>query len=206
MVYAVFILVGNQRTQIYVFNALEYVLFHLGIGLFKLFNKLLYLHPFGAVFFVIAAQAVVGKLAGAAYKVEPVAVPPPDYIAFANEIHRADELHTLEVGAVKLGHHSLNLRAVEHTHKYGFDYVVVVVTERNFVAAQILGKAVEMPPPHPCAEVARVSFNMIDRFEYIRLENMDRYAEIFCVVLDNFAVVGIVAGVHYEIFDLELEF
>lgn len=63
-----------------------------------------------------------------------VCVPPGLDIVLADQIQRPDQLHTGKIRAVELRHHGLDLRAVEHAHKNGFNDVVIVMPERDLVA------------------------------------------------------------------------
>ena len=49
-------------------------------------------------------------------------------------VQGADQLHPLEVGAVQLGGHRLELGAVKHPHHGGLDHVVKVVPQGDLVA------------------------------------------------------------------------
>ena len=84
---------------------------------------------------VITDGATFGKAAGALDKLQPVVVFPVDDVLLVDAIHGADEFHAAEIQAVELGHHALQLRAVEHRHDGGLDDVGEVVAQRNFIAA-----------------------------------------------------------------------
>ena len=84
---------------------------------------------------VVTDGATLGKAAGALDKLQPVVVFPVDDVLLVDAIHGADEFHAAEIQAVELGHHALQLRAVEHRHDGGLDDVGEVVTQRNLVAA-----------------------------------------------------------------------
>ena len=123
---------------------------------------------------VVARRASVGKPARALDKVQIVVISPRLYIILSYQIKRANKFHTIEVGAVKFRHHCLNLRAVQHAHKYGFDDVVVVVPQRDFVASQLLCKVVQISPSHSRAKIARRFVYIVNGLENIRFEYGDR--------------------------------
>ena len=107
---------------------------------------------------------------------------------------------------MQLGHHGLHLRAVEHPHEDGLDHVVVMMAQRDLVAAQFPRLAVQIPPAHPGAQVAGVLFFLVDDIENIRLKDGDGNAQKPGVVLDHLAVGLVVPGVHDQKFQLEGEF
>ena len=71
-------------------------------------------------------------------KLKAVVARPGDDVVLMHAVERADELHTLEILAVKLGEHSLKLCAVQHRHERGLDYVALVVAEGDLITAQLL--------------------------------------------------------------------
>ena len=73
---------------------------------------------------VVADGAVLGEAAGALDKGELVIAPPGDDIVLADAVHRAYQLHALEVLRVQLRHHALQLGAVKHRHHGGLDHIV----------------------------------------------------------------------------------
>ena len=154
---------------------------------------------------VVAGGAGVGKLTRALDEVQPVIIAPRLDIVLADEVQRAYQLHAGEIRAVQLRHHALYLRAVQHTHEYGLDNVVIMVPKRNFIAAKLLREAVQVAAAHPRAEVARRFLDVVNGLEYVRLEYRDRYAQRAGVILDYAAVVGIVARIHHEVLDLEID-
>lgn len=155
---------------------------------------------------VVTGRTGVGELAGALDEVKPVVVAPRLYVVLAHKIERAYQLHARIVRAVELGHHRLYLRTVEHSHEYRLDNIVVVVTERYLVAAELLREFIKISAAHPRAEIARRFFYIVDGFEYVRLEYVYRDVQRPRVVLDYLAVLGVVSGIHDEIFDLEIYF
>ena len=120
-------------------------------------------------------------------------------------VHGADQLHTLKVGAVQLRRHGLKLAAEEHTHDGGFDHIVEVVPQRDFVAAQGLCLAVQMAAPHPGAQITGVLFAAVGDLKHVRLKNGDGNVQKPGVALDLLAVDLVVAGVHHQKFQLKGE-
>ena len=104
---------------------------------------------------------------------------------------------------MQLGHHGLHLRAVEHAHEDGLDHVVVVVAQRDLVAAQFPRLAVQVAAAHPGAQVAGILFFVVDDIENIRFKNGDGNAQKPGVVLDHLAVGLVVAGIHDQKFQLK---
>lgn len=50
-------------------------------------------------------------------------------------VERTNQLHTLEVGAVKLGEHGLKLGAEEHTHNRCLDDITEVMAQSDLITA-----------------------------------------------------------------------
>ena len=146
--------VSNDGTKIDIFHTSEDIALHLRIGFAHRTDKLLYLLPFGGNLGLVTG-AIVGKLAGALQKIKVIIVSPMLDFSLADKVHRSNQLHTLKVGAMQLWHHSLHLTSVEHTHQHRFDYIVIMVTQRNLVAAQFLCLAVQIAPTHTGADIAR---------------------------------------------------
>ena len=63
---------------------------------------------------------------------------------------------------------------------------------------------IEISASHPRAEIARRFFYIVDGFEYVRLEYVYRDVQRSRVVLDYLAVLGIIAGIHDEILNVEI--
>ena len=127
--------VGNELAEIDVLGAAEDIHIHSRIGLSQLNEQLLYLLTLRGL---LVVRTLLRHTAGTAYKLQTIVLSPADYVLLADEVERSYELHTGVVLAVELREHRLHLRAVQHTHKYGLDHVVEVVTERYLVAAHRL--------------------------------------------------------------------
>ena len=166
--------VGYYGVQIDILHALEDVALHEWILFFQGADQFFDFHALGLVFFVVAGGAGIGELARALDEVQVVIVSPRLDVVLAHQIQRADEFHALEVGAVKLWHHGLDLRAVEHAHENGLDDIVVVVAEGDLVAAQLLREGVEMAAAHAGAQIARGFFDGVNGIENIGLKDLNR--------------------------------
>ena len=81
------------------------------IGLFQFCNQLLGLQTFGGGGLVRDPFLGEGfcEAAGALQKAQSVVVPPAYDVLFTDQVHGADQLQTLEIGAAQLGHHTLVL-------------------------------------------------------------------------------------------------
>ena len=116
-------------------QAVEDALFNIRVFALEAFDERLDFLPLATATAVVADGAAFGKAAGALDKLQPVVIFPVDNVLLVDAIHGADEFHAAEIQAVELGHHALQLRAVEHRHDGGLDDVGKVVTQRNLVAA-----------------------------------------------------------------------
>ena len=99
---------------------------------------------------------------------------------------------------MQLGRHRLQLRAVEHTHNRGFDHIVEVMPQCNFVAAQLLCLFVQMSPAHTGAEVAGVLFGLVCHIKDVGFKHRDGDVHQGGVALDLLAVDLVIAGVHHK--------
>ena len=77
--------------------------------------------------------------------------------ALVQEDHRADYPQPA-AGQVGLGGEAGDGPAREEVHQQGFGRVVLMVAERDHVAAALPGQAVQPSPPHAGAEAAGVGF------------------------------------------------
>ena len=152
----------------------------------------------GAASAVVADRAGLGKTAGALDKFQLIVAAPRDDVILADAVHRADEGHAGEAGAVEHGRHGLQLGAVEHPHEGGFDDVAEVVAQCDFIATQLLGLAVEVAAAHPGAEIAGVFVGVVGHREDVALEDGHRDVEQLGVGFDLLAVYLVVTGVHHE--------
>ena len=104
-------------------------------------------------------------------------------------------------------HHGLYLTAVKHPHQNGFDHIIVVVTEGDFIAAKFFCLMIERPAPHSGAVVAGRSFSLAgDDVENFRGENGNRDVHELCVIENRLIVCLVIARVHHQINDFEILF
>ena len=123
-----------------VFHCAEDVSFNIGICLLKLRNQMLGLKALRAGLSVcVAGGAGCGKTACTLYEIQAVVISPMLYFCLMYKIKRSDELHSREIGGVKLGHHSFVLSCIKHSHKYSLDDIVEMMAESYLVASQLLG-------------------------------------------------------------------
>lgn len=71
-------------------------------------------------------------------EVKMILIAPCLDVVFTDKIERADQLHSVKICALQSGEHGLPLPGVQHSHKGGLNDIVIVVSERNFVAAELL--------------------------------------------------------------------
>ena len=184
-------------------QAVEDALFDVRVFALEALDERLDFLAFAAATAVVADGAAFGKAAGALDKLQPVVIFPVDNVLLVDAIHGADEFHAAEIQAVELGHHALQLRAVEHRHDGGLDDVGEVVAQRNLVAAQVLCLVVEVAAAHLGANVAGGTFGVVCHVENVRLENGDGNFQELRVAFDFLAVDFVVTGVHHQVFHVE---
>lgn len=71
-------------------------------------------------------------------EVKMILISPCLDVVLSDKIKRADQLHFAKIRALQSGEHGLPLPGVQHSHKGGLNDIIVVVSERNFVAAELL--------------------------------------------------------------------
>ena len=155
---------------------------------------------------ILLRSRLIGEFAGALDKMQAVVVAPALYIFLADKIHRSDKLHSLEIRAVKLRHHRLYLTAVDHSHKYRFDNIVKMMTERDLVAAEFLCLCVKIAAPHSRAKITRIRPYVEYGRENIRFKYRQRNVEKLRIFFDYPAVRRAVARIHKQKNDLKLHF
>ena len=90
-------------------------------------------------------------------------------------------------------------------HEHGFDRVVVVVAERNFVAAALLCRGIQVAAPHFGAQKARMRGRVPGRdAQHVGLEDFERQLELPGVCLELRAPGGRIARVHGEEHQLKI--
>ena len=137
------LLVRNHRVQIYIFHAPEDVFLYLRVLRCKCADQVLDRTPFGALLCAAAGSAALCQTTGTLDKMQIIIIPPANDILFPDQIHGTDQFHTVKIGAVELGHHGLNLRAIEHSHQDGLNHIIIMVPQGDLVAPQIFRLAVQ---------------------------------------------------------------
>ena len=99
---------------------------------------------------------------------------------------------------MQLGRHSLQLGAIEHTHHGCFNHIIKMMSQCNFVAAQLLGLLVQVAAAHAGAQVTGGFIAVVGNCEHIRLKNCDGDIQQCGVAFDLLAVDLIIAGVHHQ--------
>ena len=133
------LLVADHGVNVDIFDTAEILLSTNGFTFSVLISSLISTR-FERFSLVIAGRAGIGKLAGTLDEMQTVIISPRLDIILAHQIQRADQLHALEVDAVKLRHHRLHLRTVEHSHEDRLDDIIVMMAECNLVAAELLSQ------------------------------------------------------------------
>ena len=165
--------ISHNCINIYILYALENIALYKRIHLFQVTDQFLDFYTFGAIF-VIAGSAGICKFTCTLNKMEIIVVTPCLNIILPHQIQWTDQFHSLKVGAVKLGHHSLYLGTVKHAHKNGLNHIIIVVTKCNLVATHFFCKSIEMPAAHSCAKITRRFLHIKYRLKNIRLKNTNR--------------------------------
>ena len=192
-------LITQDLVQHNIFRAAKEIFLNLGIGLFELRDQVLSLQSLGTDAAGQGAQGILFcKFARTLQKAQTVVIAPCFDVFLADQIHRADQFHTFEVGAPEFGHHSLILTGVEHSHQNCLDGIVIVVSQRYFVASKTFSSAVQISPSHSRTEIARGFFNMKDGVEDRRVEDRDRNPEDAAVFFDQRPVFRKIPGIHTQ--------
>ena len=110
----------------------------------------------------MAGRARLGELAGALDEVEAIVVAPALDIRLVDIVERADELHAGAARALDLRHHRADGARVEHAHEIRLNHIVEMMAERDLIAAELAGLAVEVAAAHLGTEVARRLLHMED--------------------------------------------
>ena len=135
--------VRYKRLQVDILNTSENIHVNRRISLSELPQHFLDLAPLGGVGFRVA----LGHSAGALNELQSAMLRPAYDTALANEIQRTYKLHSAVIFAVQLGHHRLDLRTIEHSHKYRLYNIIKVMTERDFTAPKLLRLFVKPAAP-----------------------------------------------------------
>ena len=101
--------IPGEGIQRHGMNAVEDGLFNIGVVPFQAPQQRFDLLPLGAASAVVTDGAVLREAAGTLDKFQLIVLPPCDDIFFADAIHGTDELHAVEIAAVELWQHGLQL-------------------------------------------------------------------------------------------------
>src|SRR5574344_2830405 len=110
----------------------------------------------------MACRAGISEMTCALQKIQMIIIAPMFYIIFADQIKRSYEFHSFVIAAPKFRHHSLDLTAMKHSHKYCFYNIVIVMTKCYLVAAKPLCFFIKISSSHSCTEVAGIFLNAIN--------------------------------------------
>ena len=165
-----FLFVCHNRIQIHIFHTLKNISLHKRIPLLQGADQFLDLDALGTVLLIIAGGTRICEFAGTLDKMQSVIIPPCLDVILPHQIQRADQLHPLKIRAVKLRHHRLHLRAVQHSHQYGFNHIVIVMPQCDLIAAELSRIAVQMSSAHSGAQITGRFFHMINRLKYVRFK------------------------------------
>ena len=97
---------------------------------------------------------VFGEAAGTLDKMQTVIANPGENRVFMDTVKRSDQRHALKVGAVQLWKHSMQLGSIKHPHQGRLNHIAQMVTERYFIAAELLRVAVKESSAHSGTEIA----------------------------------------------------
>ena len=148
------LLVSDDGIQVDILHASENIIFNDRILLGKFMDQFLDLRTLGALLSTAAGCTVLCKAACTLDEMKVIVIRPVNDICLTDQIQRADQLHSLKVRTVKLRHHGLDLCAIEHSHQDRLDDIIIVMSQRDLVAAQFFGFAVEITSSHSRAEIA----------------------------------------------------
>ena len=196
-------LVAGHCVERYSVDAAENAVLDVRIVAHQTAQQDLDLLPLGAAPAVVADRAGLGKTAGALDKFQLIVAAPRDDVILADAVHRADQRHARKVRAVQLRRHGLQLGAVEHAHDRRLDDIIKMMSQRDFVAAQLLRLLVQVAAAHTGTEVAGRLVAVVGDVKDVRLKYRDGNVQQRGVALDLLAVDLIIAGVHDEIDELK---
>ena len=131
-------------------------------------------------------------------KMQMIVIPPCTDIALPHQIQRPYQFHSFKVCAVELRHHGLHLPAVKHSHQDSLDHIIVVMPQRDLIASQCLGMAVQIPSAHSCAKIARILLNGIHRIEDIALKDLYGDPQRLRITFDQRPVFLIISRIHHQ--------
>ena len=127
-----------------------------------------------------------------------VVISPVLDVVLADQIHGADQLHALEIRAVQLRHHGLHLSAVQHPHEDRLDNIIVMVSQSDLIAPQLLCMAIQIASAHSGTQIAGGILDIIHRIKYLGFKNRNGNIHQLRIVLDDLAVRLTVTGIHHQ--------
>ncbi len=86
----------------------------------------------------MTSRAGIRKMTGTLQEVKVIIISPGTDVALPDKIKGADQLHPLKICAVELWHHRLDLRTVKHAHQDCLDHVIIMMPQRDLIAAKLL--------------------------------------------------------------------
>ena len=192
------VLKTGEGVQLQAVDPLKNTLFDVGIRLFQLPQQEFDLLPLAAAHAVPRRLPFLREPAGALEELQVVVVLPCDDGVLVDAVQGPDQFHAGEILAAELGGHGLKLSAVEQAHDGGLDHVGKVVAQRDLVASQFLSLGIQEAPAHPGAEIAGVLLHADGDIENVAVENRDGDSQQGGVILDEFSILRLVAGVHHH--------
>ena len=189
---------AGEGVQLQAVDPLKNTLFDVGIRLFQLPQQHFDLLPLAAAHAVPRCLPLLREPAGALEELQVVVVLPCDDGILVDAVQGPDQFHAGEILAAELGGHGLKLSAVEQAHDSGLDHVGKVVAQRDLVASQFLSLGIQEAPAHPGAEIAGVLLHADGDIENVAVENRDGNPQQGGVILDEFSILRLVAGVHHH--------
>ena len=118
-------------------------------------------------------------------------------VILPDQVHRADQLHALEIRTVKLRHHGLYLSTVQHSHQDRLDDVIVMMSQSDLVAAQLFRMTVQIASAHSRTQIAGGILYVIHRIKYLGFKNGDGNIHQLRIVPNDLTVCLAVAGIHH---------
>ena len=118
-------------------------------------------------------------------------------IILADQIQRADQLHAFKICAVQLWHHGLHLSAVQHPHEDRLDNIIVMVSQSDLIAPQLLCMAIQIASAHSGTQIAGGILDIIHRIKYLGFKDRNGNIHQLRIVLDDLAVRLTVTGIHH---------
>ena len=122
-----------------------------------------------------------------------------------DQVHGPDKLQALEVLGLQLGHHGFKIGAIEDIHQDGFNDVVKVVAQGQFIATQLLGPVVEVAPAHPGAHITggATVCHLLCHFKDVAVVDLDGNPQALAGFFHLFSHFRPVTGIHTDKFQVK---